>query len=67
MRLIAEVNHIARAAQLHGHHERSYARRSIIGMTVILDPTSWPFWLGEETVPADDRKAMSVAYPSVER
>ena len=33
-------------------------------MPVILDPSSWPNWLGEELAAADDLKAMLVPYPA---
>jgi hypothetical protein len=33
-------------------------------MPVVLDPTSWPLWLGEEPAKPDDLKAMLVPYPS---
>jgi len=31
---------------------------------VILDPTSWPIWLGEELTTVDDLKAMLLPYPA---
>jgi putative SOS response-associated peptidase YedK len=33
-------------------------------MPVILDPTAWPIWLGEEAAKPDDLKALLVPYPS---
>jgi putative SOS response-associated peptidase YedK len=33
-------------------------------MPVILDPTLWRLWLGEEPATADDLKAMLVPYPA---
>jgi putative SOS response-associated peptidase YedK len=33
-------------------------------MPVILDPTSWPIWLGEEGADADVLEAMMVPYPA---
>ena len=33
-------------------------------MPVILDPTSWPLWLGEEPAKPNDLKALLVPYPA---
>jgi putative SOS response-associated peptidase YedK len=33
-------------------------------MPVILDPASWPIWLGEELATSGDLKAMLVPYPA---
>ena len=33
-------------------------------LPVVLDPTSWPLWLGEEPATSADLKALLIPYPS---